>query len=250
MVWSLKIMAITMSVICLIIQWALPVLMPLSDFLMKSVGPAVNWIVVVTLVIPAVLLTCLVIPHLTPKTAALFCTGIALDQVIGEIVYQLDLPVYLDTIGSVLVGLMMGPTAGAACAATSCCLWIVVAPVGIPFAAANIVTGWIAGLAAALDGFSNRFTVLASGLTAGISSALVAWPLIYSLRTSPVERQDFDIYSPISAVDLYFQVPFDPMELLADPIDKVAVFLMVYLLSPWILKRWDLRPYAEQIRHA
>lgn len=227
-----------LAALLLLVQWALPVMMPLSDSLMSFVGTNVNWIVVATLVGAMVLLGIVVIPTLDKRSALLLLAGVLLDQGIGEAVFRLNLPLYLDTLGSVLVAALLGPTAGVFCATVSCSLWIFIAPVGIPFAAASIVTAWIAGLVARLDGFSNWLTMVVSGLVAGLSVSIVSSPLMYVLVNSSKPRESFDIYTSLVAVDSYFQVPFSAWALLSDPVDKVVIFAVVFFVAPRLAQRF------------
>lgn len=242
---KLRTLCIGLAVVLLLIQWGLPVLMPLNPQLLHAVGPNVNWIIVVTLLGAMVLLGLVVIPALDRKTFVLLLVGVLLDQVIGETVYRLDLPLYLDTIGSVLVGAMLGPTAGALCATMSCSLWIFIAPIGIPFSSATIVTGWIAGLVARLDGFSNWMTALVSGAVAGLTVGIVSSPLTYVLNNTEVDLANFDLYASLASVHSYFQEPFSVWGLMADPIDKMVVFGLVFLVAPWLAARYQ----ESQVRY-
>lgn len=238
-----------LATLLLIVQWGLPVIMPLDESLLQLVGTNVNWIIVVTLLAAMVLFGIVVVPTLDRRSALLLLAGVVLDQGIGELVFRLDLPIFLDTIGSVLVGALLGPTAGVFCATLSCSLWIFIAPVGIPFSAASIVTGWLAGVFARLDGFSNWLTMMVSGVTAGLTVAIVSSPLTYVLENSTAPRADFDIYTPLAAVDTYFQVPFSFWTLIADPIDKVVVFSIVFFLAPWVAKRfWGIDSIRGAVR--
>lgn len=224
---------IFLVVLLLMVQWALPALMPLNSSVMETVGHNVNWIIVVTLLAAMVFLAFLVVPGLNKKSALLILLGVILDQGIGEAVYQLHLPLFLDTLGSVLVAVLLGPTAGVFCATVSCSLWILIAPVGIPFASASVVTAWIAGLVARLDGFGTWLTMVVSGLTAGLTVAIISSPLTYVLENSSEVRESFGIYTSLAAVDTYFQVLFSAWVLVVDPLDKLVVFSIIFFIAPW-----------------
>ena len=59
----------------------------------------------------------------TTRTLVLIPIAIAINIAIGQIVYLLKLPIYLDSIGTVLVGAIAGPWAGALTGALSNLLW-------------------------------------------------------------------------------------------------------------------------------
>lgn len=226
------------ALVMLLIHWALPVIMPLDDGLLNLVGDNVNWIIVVTLVIAMACLAILVLPTLDKKGLLLVLAGVALDQGIGELVFRLDLPLYLDTIGSVLVGALLGPMAGAFTASLSCSLWIFIAPVGIPFSLASIVTGWMAGMVARLDGFSSWLTAAVSGIITGLAVGILSSPLTYVLDNSPIDRENFNLYGALAAVQDYFAIPFSLWTILTDPIDKLVIFMLAFVCAPKIARKF------------
>lgn len=238
MLRSYRSVLIAITVVVLAIHWALPVLMPVDDNLLYAVGPNVNWIIVVTLLIAVVCLGLIVAPTLDRKKTLLILLGVLLDQGIGELVYRLDLPLYLDTIGCILVGALLGPAAGAFTASVSCSLWIIIAPSALPFSLASIVTGWFAGLVAKLDGFSNWLTTVVSGVIAGLAVGILSAPLTYILLNSPLDREEFDLFCVLEAAGDYFTQPFTFWRLIADPIDKILIFLLVFWVAPLIAKRY------------
>lgn len=222
--------------LALLVQWALPVLMPLSDGLSVLVGANVNWIIVLTLFIAVVALGLVVAPTLNRKTVALICVGVIVDQGIGELAYRSHSPLFLDTIGSVLVSALLGPTVGVFVASLSCLAWVGIAPTGIPFSVATICTAWIAGLVARADGFDNWITAGVSGIVAGVTAGILASPLSYVLKSTDVDPDNFDLYRSLEAVNFYFEgdVPFALF--LADPLDKFIVFSLCYFLIPVVMR--------------
>ncbi|AKK02211.1 hypothetical protein [Corynebacterium epidermidicanis] len=240
-----------LAVILLILQWSIPVAMPISPWLMDFMGRDINWFVVVTLVVATLLLLLVFSRQIDRRLWLLVIAGVAADHILGEINARLNLPLYLDTIGSVCVGMLLGPLAGASTAALSTCMWVLIAPVSVPFATVNIVAGWLAGVFRQLDGFGNRLTVTVSGLIAGIACSIGAAPLTYSLRNSSVARFNFDIYSPLSAVDTYFASSLGFREIISDPVDITVVFLVTFMISPWLYRTFKVEPpYPELIEAA
>lgn len=85
----------------------------------------------------------------TTRTLVLIPIAIAINIAIGQIVYLLKLPIYLDSIGTVLVGAIAGPWAGALTGALSNLLWgvlpVVTNTFAVPFFYVALVIGLLAG---------------------------------------------------------------------------------------------------------
>lgn len=92
----------------------------------------------------------------TTMTLALIPVAIVINIVVGQIVQNvLKLPIYLDSIGTVLVGVLAGPIAGAITGALSNIIWGIIFsnPLIVPFAITAAVIGLLAGLFGQLGWF-------------------------------------------------------------------------------------------------
>lgn len=92
----------------------------------------------------------------TTKTLVLIPIAIAINIVVGELVGRLKLPIYLDSIGTVLVGAIAGPWAGALTGALANLVWGLFNPVSAPFFYVAAVIGFLAGLAGKYGAFENE----------------------------------------------------------------------------------------------
>jgi uncharacterized membrane protein len=81
------------------------------------------------------------------RTLVLMPIAIAINIAIGELVVRLKLPVYLDSIGTVLVGAIAGPWAGALTGALANLIWGLFNPYAAPFFYVAAVIGFLAGIA-------------------------------------------------------------------------------------------------------
>lgn len=84
----------------------------------------------------------------TTLTLVLIPVAIVINIVIGQIVQvYLKLPIYLDSIGTILVGVLAGPLAGAVTGALANIIWGIIFsnPVIMPFAITAFVIGLLAG---------------------------------------------------------------------------------------------------------
>jgi energy-coupling factor transport system substrate-specific component len=99
-------------------------------------------------------------------TLTLIPVAIVINIVVGQIVQNvLKLPIYLDSIGTILVAILAGPLAGALTGVISNILWGVIfsTPTIIPFALTAAAIGLMAGFLAQL-GWFRRELPLAQGL--------------------------------------------------------------------------------------
>jgi hypothetical protein len=148
----------------------------------------------------------------TLRVIALMPLAIAINIVLGQTVAAaLKLPVYLDSIGTILVGVLAGPIAGAATGALGNILWayVVPPPFQYPPAAAFAVVAAVIGIAAGVAGRRglmrprpNRPTgelVVAGVLIGGIILLLgwlasVGYQLIFDTDVSPLPSTDNQLF--------------------------------------------------------
>src|SRR5262249_32465788 len=84
----------------------------------------------------------------TTLTLVLIAVGIGINIAIGQLVILLKLPVYLDSIGTILVGVLAGPLAGALTGFLANMIWGLsgMNPTYAPFALVAAVIGYAAGM--------------------------------------------------------------------------------------------------------
>ena len=119
----------------------------------------------------------------TTRVIVLMPVAIAINIVLGATVQQgLKLPIYLDSIGTILVGVLAGPLAGALTGVLSNLIWgyLLPSPIGSttigPFAITAGVVGLLAGLWGQLGLFRPR-----RGRVASIAGAVIAVVLVGAL---------------------------------------------------------------------
>lgn len=111
-------------------------------------------------------------------TLVLIPVAIAINIVIGQIVALLKLPVYLDSIGTVLVGVLAGPWAGALTGALSNIIWgILINPELFPWFPVAAAIGLVAGLCANYGLFKNWWGVIFTGCLVALAATIVGTPI-------------------------------------------------------------------------
>jgi energy-coupling factor transport system substrate-specific component len=130
--------------------------------------------------------------QLGTRTLVLMGFAIAINIVLGQIVASgLRLPLYLDSIGTILVGVLAGPIAGAATGLLSNLTWTFVlggTPIGSPYAWPFAIVAAEIGLVAGLFGYAGVFrhrpntplpTLVAGiGVAAAVLGGLAVWGIL------------------------------------------------------------------------
>ena len=108
----------------------------------------------------------------------IFCAiSIALNIILGIVTSSLKLPLYLDTIGTILVAVYFGPWYGAAVGALSNIITgIIFNPKDIPFLLVNVAVGLIVGYIAKKYKF-NLTTAIITGLILSVVAPLIGTPI-------------------------------------------------------------------------
>ncbi|MEV0702587.1 hypothetical protein AB0I53_32345 [Saccharopolyspora sp. NPDC050389] len=185
---------------------------------------------------------------LPTSTVAMLPVAIAINVVIGQLVNMLGLPVYLDSIGTVIVGALAGPAAGAATGALSNIIWgLTISPPLLPFSVAAAAIGVLAGLVARIGAFRRLWTALPGGLLAGVVAGMLSAPIaafVFGGGGSPGRtalQATFQAFgnSLLDAATL--------TGLATDPLDKVVTFAIAFLILAALPARFRERsPFVRR----
>jgi energy-coupling factor transport system substrate-specific component len=115
---------------------------------------------------------------LTTTTIVLMSIAIVINMVAGQLVSMLKLPIYLDSIGTVLVGLLAGPWAGGLTGLLTNLIWgMITSPVAAAFSPVAMVIGITAGLCAKYGLFKTWWLAIISGVIIAVFNAVAAVPI-------------------------------------------------------------------------
>ena len=144
------------------------------------------------------LLTRWVRRQFTTRVIVLMPVAIAINIVLGATVQQgLKLPIYLDSIGTILVGVLAGPIAGALTGILSNLIWgyLLPSPIGSttigPFAITACVIGLLAGLWGQFGLFRPRRGGRGSIVAAAIAVVLVGALALYTYARAYASPEQF-----------------------------------------------------------
>lgn len=140
--------------------------------------------------------------ELSTATLALMVVAIAINVTVGAIVVFLRLPIYLDSIGTVLVGVLAGPWAGALTGLLANLIWAILpvpggaGPTIAFFAPVAAVIGLMAGFWAGRGAFRLRADDERVGgflaLAAGVAAAAIAMLVVQQTVGLSFDWEDLD----------------------------------------------------------
>jgi len=163
-----------------------------------------------------------------PITWVLIPAAIVINGAVGWIVAKLDLPLYLDTIGTVFISVAAGPWVGAITGVLSNLILGFFSPGFIPYWPVSVLIGLAAGFLANAGWFKSWWKVLLAGLVISVAASTTS--ALIAMR----------IHGNADLNLSYF--------LLNEPIDKILTALIVFaatqILPKWIL---TLLPRRENV---
>jgi energy-coupling factor transport system substrate-specific component len=164
-------------------------------------------------------------------TCVLIPVAIAINVVIGQIVALLKLPVYLDSIGTVLVGVICGPWAGALTGALANIIWgLAIDPNALPWWPVAFFIGFVAGWCANGGLFRNTWKVLVTGffiaLVAALTSAVINVVVFGGINASGSSLiTAYLLQSGRGMIDAVLSTNF-----LVEPVDKISTALLAFAI--------------------
>ncbi|WP_320169842.1 ECF transporter S component [Maridesulfovibrio sp.] len=111
-------------------------------------------------------------------TVVLIAVAIVMNIAVGQLVSLLKIPVFLDSIGTVLVAILAGPVAGGLTGLLTNLIWgMVTSPVAAAFSPVAMIIGIVAGVCARYGLFRNLWMALLSGVIITVFVSIVAVPI-------------------------------------------------------------------------
>lgn len=171
------------------------------------------------------------IHRLPTTTLTLIPIAIVINIAIGQLTAALGLPLYLDSIGTVLVGVLAGPAAGAVTGALTNVIWgLTIGPIALPFAVTAVVIGVMAGYAARLGMFRRFYLAPVAGLVTGLAAALVSAPIAAFIFGGATGAGTGALVALFQSFGNSLLAATTLQGLLSDPLDKVISFTIVVII--------------------
>jgi energy-coupling factor transport system substrate-specific component len=182
-------------------------------------------------------------------TLALMAVAIVLNIVLGQVVSLLKLPIFLDSIGTVLVGLLAGPWAGGLTGLLTNLIWGLISdPVTAAFAPVNMIIGIVAGLCAKYGLFKKWWQAIISGAIITLALSIIAIPIrVYMFGGVTGSGADFiTAYLLATGRDLFSAVIITVIT--DNLIDKVVTALLAWGIVKGLPRRFTARfPRASAV---
>ncbi len=182
-------------------------------------------------------------------TLVLIPVAIAINVVIGEIVLLLKLPVYLDSIGTVLVGVLAGPWAGALTGTLSNIVWgLIIDPNAFPWFPVAFFIGLVAGICAGYGLFKSWWKVVITGFLIALTAAIVSTPIAVYLYGGITASGSSFITAYLLATGRGLIESVLSTNFLVEPVDKIATALLAWAIIKGLSARYVSRfPHAENV---
>ncbi len=161
---------------------------------------------------------------------SLLAVGVGLNLVLGSLIALFKIPLYLDSLGTVLVGALCGPIPGALAGMFGVALLGLTSPTALAFFPVAAVVGLVSGLASKLGAFRRLPTTVLFGGVTGILGAATAAPIatyLYGGVTGGGTDLLVAVFRSVGASALtssFWQ------GLAVDPLDKAVTFWVVFTL--------------------
>ncbi|KXK12576.1 MAG: signal transduction histidine kinase, LytS [Chloroflexi bacterium OLB14] len=178
----------------------------------------------------------------TTMTWVLIPVAIAINLVIGQVVLILKLPVYLDSIGTVLVGVICGPWAGALTGAlTNIIAGIILDPGWFPWFPVAAAIGATAGVMANIGFFKNWWKVVVTGFVIALVATIVGTPISIAIFGGITASGSSVITAFLLETGRSIVSSVLTTNFIAEPVDKIATSLLAFAIISGLSARYLAR---------
>jgi energy-coupling factor transport system substrate-specific component len=180
----------------------------------------------------------------TTEAWVLIPIGAGLNIVVGSIVQTLRLPLYLDTIGTILVAMLAGPWVAVVTGGlTNVVLGFTVGPQLIPFALVNAAIALVVGYLATrgwfrIDHSVEYWRLIVTGIIIAVIATVVSAPLVVYLFGGITPSATGAITAFFLATGSQIWTSVLAASFLIEPIDKIASVVIAYLLAQSVPRRY------------
>lgn len=179
-----------------------------------------------------------VFKNLSLITILLIPVAIAINFCGFQIKLLLSLPIYLDCIGTVLVGVLAGPVAGLIAGFLSIATISIAAPPALPYSIVAALAGLTAGLLSRKKMFTNLWKTLISGIIIALVSTASAAPITLIVYGGASAGGNALVTVGLLSMGLSMVHAVFSAELITDLIDKVLSAFIVYFVIKNISSRY------------
>ncbi len=162
------------------------------------------------------------------RLLALLPAAIAINLVVGGLVNALGLPLYLDSIGTILATVLAGPLVGVLAGAVGQVLFgLLNGYQWIPFGIIQVVIAGFAGVAAAHAGFKSAGRTVAWGLLTGLVAGALSSVISYVVFKGVTATGTTAVVTLLRQFGWSLPAAVTASSITLDLFDKMAAFLVV-----------------------
>ena len=186
-------------------------------------------------------------------TLVMIPVAIALNIAVGQLIFTLKIPLYLDSIGTILVGVLVGPWAGAVTGLLTNLIWGLsgLNVQSAPFATVAAVIGALAGLFSDAGWLRAWWKVILAGLITGLVAAALSAPISAYVYGGVTGAGTDVVVAIFRGMGLNVLPASFAQGVSSDPLDKAITFLIVWLIVQALPLRFLMRfPRANNVKAA
>lgn len=175
---------------------------------------------------------------MSPRLFALIPAAVAINLVVGRVVAELSLPVYLDTMGTMLVAVLTGLPGGLVVGTVSQLLAGMLSGYQwLPFVVVQWLIALLAAGAAGKGGFARLPRSIAWGIACGVLCGLVSAVIAYLLFHGVTAGGVTAVGTLLRSLGLPLSTAVTISSVASDVADKAAAFAVVGMLLRSLPKR-------------
>ncbi|MCJ7677355.1 MAG: ECF transporter S component [Anaerolineales bacterium] len=165
-------------------------------------------------------------------TLVLIPVAIAINIAVGQLALFVKIPVYLDSIGTILVGVLAGPWAGAVTGFLSNVIWTLTGwyTPAIAFGGVAAIIGALAGVFGRAGWPNVWWKAILAGLLTGLTAAVLSAPIATYVFGGVMGSGTDAVVAMARSIGLDSLGANIAQGTFSDPIDKMATYLIVFLV--------------------
>ena len=172
------------------------------------------------------------------QTWVLIPIAIGINIAVGQIVLVLKLPVFLDSIGTVMVAALCGPWAGALTGALSNIIWgVAIDPGALPWWPVAAMIGYMAGRMAQWGFFKSWWKVVVTGFVVALTAAIVSTPIAVYLFGGITASGSSFITAYLLQTGQGIWSAVVSTSFLTEPVDKITTAMIAFAIIQGLPKR-------------
>lgn len=166
---------------------------------------------------------------MSPRLLALIPLAVGINLAMGLIVQAVGLPIFLDTIGTVMVAVLAGPAAAVVTGSLSQIVFTLWSgnPMWITYLPLQVAIALFAGFASQRGGFRSRWVTVAWGASLGVLAATLSWPISYMVWGGVTSVGMSLVVAILKLLGAPLGVAVYAASIGIDVTDKIATFLIV-----------------------